>query len=446
MTTVKKGLDPRPCVIGLGNIGASLLALFAERWPTVGIDVSSDVVAGLLNGQPLTTEPGIAARLNEAKHITIQTTYTGQLGILQDRNLFFVIVPTPSMAHGKFSIQMVIEAVEYLGLRLAPNQQAAVVIVSTINPGDMATIEKTLTTAARRPLGPDLFCVYSPEFIKLGSVIHDLTHPDLVLFGIDRPYRDTELAVTLQMLWNEIANYAMQIVVDARNAEIAKLALNVFLDMKIAYGNQIAVLSEHLGGNAYEVLDVVRHDHRVGPAYIMPGTPPGGPCLPRDCQALLAAFPLALVHTVYSVNLHWMVQLTERIISKALSKGNTLGIIGLTYKDGVPVLQDSFGYSLLKSALDRGLKVYAYDSAMPELLAASAFVAGAHGMVRATTPREVLDHAGVVAITLPTIDVNEWGATDLTGTVLFDLFGTFKWLEGRGVERLVPGKSGGLYD
>ena len=71
------------------------------------------------------------------------------------------------------------------------------------------------------------------------------------------------------------------------NAEIAKIALNSYVTMKISFANTLADLCERIpGGDVDVVSDAIGSDTRIGRKYLTGGLGFGGPCFPRDNVAL----------------------------------------------------------------------------------------------------------------------------------------------------------------
>jgi UDP-N-acetyl-D-mannosaminuronic acid dehydrogenase len=76
---------------------------------------------------------------------------------------------------------------------------------------------------------------------------------------------------------------------DLLSAEISKTAENAYRDVQIAFANEIALLCEALGGDAFEVRRLVN----TSPYRDMhiPGSGVGGHCLPKDSWLLLSSVP-----------------------------------------------------------------------------------------------------------------------------------------------------------
>ena len=97
----------------------------------------------------------------------------------------FIVVPTPSEGNGEFSIRHVRQAVEQIGSALRHKAGFHLVVVSsTVLPGAMGEqIQPLLEETSGKKCGRDFGLCYNPDFIALGTVVRDLSNPDLVLIG-----------------------------------------------------------------------------------------------------------------------------------------------------------------------------------------------------------------------------------------------------------------------
>ena len=101
----------------------------------------------------------------------------------------FVIVPTPSDESGRFRNDFVVAALHGIGHAVAVQRAYHVVgVVSTVMPGSTeAVFASALARSSGLEIGSGIGLCYTPAFVALGSVIDDLTHPDLVLLGESAP-------------------------------------------------------------------------------------------------------------------------------------------------------------------------------------------------------------------------------------------------------------------
>ena len=99
--------------------------------------------------------------------------------------------------------------------------------------------------------GKDFGLAYNPEFIALGSVIHNFLNPDLVLIGASDPLTGE---VVRQLYRSSCDNQPHFAVMSLINAEITKLSLNCYVTMKITFANELAAICELLPGAGADVI------------------------------------------------------------------------------------------------------------------------------------------------------------------------------------------------
>lgn len=314
--------------IGLGNLGGPCSAALADvgGHDVLGYDVTGNTVpAG--DGIPDT-------RVASSVHAVVQHT----------DDVVYVAVQTPHVS--RFGGEQVIAEdtvpvdFEYAYLRNAVRQVAreaaalakhiTIVIVSTVLPG-------TCNKYIRPLLNSYTSLVYHPFFIAQGTVINDFIDPEFVLLGADDPddaNRVGELYVKM--------HGAHRHIISIESAELAKVAYNTFITMKIVFANTLAEFCEGTGADVDEVTTALAHgsDRIISPKYLTAGMGDGGACHPRDNIALSA---LAMQQGT-SVNLMgflvaaremhaaWLVS----IIRHWLEMTNfPLVLLGKTYKPGV---------------------------------------------------------------------------------------------------------------
>ncbi len=364
-------------VIGLGKLGAPLLAVFAGAgFDVVGVDVDESAVDAINGGQSPVDEPGVDELLTTHFGHYKATTDTRAAVLATDAT--FVIVPTPSGPDGGFTLDYLEPVCQEIGAALREKDGYHLVsIVSTVMPGQTAQLCAVIEQASGKMQGrrQGFGLCYSPEFIALGRVVRDLQHPDYVLIGSQQDkgdLRDADMLVDVHAPWYVLSSIyrrvmgpdAPMVYTNWVNAEIAKLAQNAFITMKITFANHLGTLCGAIpGANVDDVTQALGHDRRIGPHYLRAGTPYGGPCFPRDNKALAAVAELAsagmpLATHVDFVNTRSIELLAERV--RSASKG-TVGILGLSYKPGTPVCEESASLRLAEYLLGIERAVIVYD-------------------------------------------------------------------------------------
>lgn len=340
-------MKPKVSVIGIGRLGLSFsLLLSSKGYEVMGCDVNEKYVESLIDGSFKSKEPQVEELLHETKmKFTINP-----VSALNHSDLIFVFVPTPSKESGEYNhkyIDQVISKIEFHDIK-----NKTLVIGCTTMPGYCKSIQKKL-------LDNNIFIVYNPEFIAQGDIINGLKNSDIVLMGTEHP---TILPLPIYYdIMDKEPNFKL---LSLTSAEIAKISINCFLTMKIAFANLIGDIANNSceSKNVDVILDVIGSDSRVGKKYLSYGLPAGGVCLPRDQRALNKHSYFSTVHTKFlnaidsENDRHY-----EYMVSyyKQMNEDRNVPFIFsyLGYKQGVDILTDSYQLKLCISLLREGYKV-----------------------------------------------------------------------------------------
>jgi len=354
-------------VLGLGKLGCPLAAVLASKgFEVAGFDRNETVVASLNEGQAPVNEPGLQELINAyGKRLK---AYAGIEPCIADSDISFVIVPTPSLPSGWFDNSYVLDVVEKIGRCLANTSRYHVVnIVSTVMPGSAnGEIRECLERASGRKVGTDLGLTYNPEFIALGSVVHDMLHPDMILLGESDPKAGDVLESVYSTVVGKAVPKARLSLVDA---EITKIAVNTYVTTKISFTSMLASVCEKTpGADALKVAAAVGLDTRIGRKYFRPGAPFGGPCFPRDAIAFSAFAKNSgsltdLADATTSVNRSRIDEISAAV-ARSASIGARVGVVGLSYKPGTHVTEESFGVQLVERLLANAYAVATWDRTM----------------------------------------------------------------------------------
>ncbi len=351
-------------VIGCGKLGGTMVGCLASRgFNVTAVDVSEAAVNALNNGEAPAQENGLD-ELIAANKEKITATMSHEDAILKS-DISFVIIPTPSDKSGAFTNQYAIHAFKEIGKALAKKDSYhTVVLTSTVMPGSTRSVLlPVLEENSGKKCGEDFGLCYSPEFIALGTVIRDYLNPDFYLVG----EFDKQSGDYLEYVNNAVAlNHAPTKRMTLENAELAKIAVNSFVTMKISYANMLADMCEKIpGGNVDVVSDALGMDKRIGRHYLTGGFGYGGPCFPRDNVALdyagrkLGANTI-LLRTNDDFNRNISPRIVERI-NTYLNADDTVSVLGLSYKPLSHLIEESPGIYLCDSLASMGYRVLGYD-------------------------------------------------------------------------------------
>src|SRR5437867_2949752 len=269
-------------VVGLGYVGIPVAAVLAsKRVRVVGVDIDLRKIDAISAGRsPLEgREPGLdelVAKGVASGHFTATSDYGAADG--SDAIVVSVETPVDDQTHDP----------EYTALKsalrsLAPHiaRGALVSIESTLAPGTMAGIVRPiLERGSGLKAGRDFHLVHCPERVTSGKLLHNLTTLDRVI-GTQDP-RGLRKATSV---YGKILEGALH-GTDWVGAEITKTAENAYRDVQIAFSNEVALICEELGANAYRVRELV--NTCPGRDMLIPGAGVGGHCIPKDPWLLVS--------------------------------------------------------------------------------------------------------------------------------------------------------------
>jgi UDPglucose 6-dehydrogenase len=389
-------------IIGLGKLGSPMAACFAAAGvPVVGVDSDERRMRDLEALRAPVREPGLAELLGRSGGRLRTTGSVAEAVAATDVTM--IVVPTPSEPEGGFSLRHAHHACEAVGRALAAKDGYHVVaMTSTVMPGATAgPLREDLERASGQRAGDGFGLCYSPEFIALGSVIRDFTHPDFLLIGES----DERAGDVLQTLYAHVCENSPPVArMSLVDAEVAKLAVNSYVTTKISFANMVARICEALpGADADVVTAAIGLDSRIGAKCLKGAIGYGGPCFPRDNKALAAlarsvGAPADVAETTDRFNRAEADRLRDRIFA-LVEPGETVAVLGLSYKPGTDVTDESPGLALAMGLAAAGVEVVGFDP-----------VASPDGVRLAGSLDACLDGADVVVIATPWEEFRTLGA------------------------------------
>jgi len=353
----------RVAVVGLGYVGLPLAAAVAATGANVvGIDIDPEKVESVNKGRsPLRGhEPGLDDLVREQ-------VATGRLRASLDpqtassANVVAVCVETPiDPATHDPSYKALKVAIAEVGPHLKPG--ALVSIESTLAPGTMeGFVRPALERASRRTVGRDLHLIHCPERLTAGKLLHHLTELPRVLGANDRAALRKGLAFYARFVKAEIHP------TDWTTAEVVKTAENAYWDVQIAFANEVALISEELGVDAYRVRELVNTcPYRM---MLIPGAGVGGHCIPKDPWLLVSPAVQTkpqLIPTAREVN-DFMPRRMARLVEEALAaagrkiKGARVAVLGFAYRENTDDTRNTPAKPMIQELRRRGADVAIHD-------------------------------------------------------------------------------------
>ena len=212
-----------------------------------------------------------------------------------------------------------------------------------------------------------LFDVASnPEFLREGSAVHDILHPDRIVLGVSNPRAEK----ILRKLYEPFT--APILVTDLKSAEIIKHASNSFLATKIGFINLVSRVCDAVGADIENVAQGMGLDPRIGPSFLKAGIGFGGFCFPKDLSAFAhmaekLGVPANILHEVLNANEDQKMYFVRKITNALWNLNRkTIGVLGLAFKANTDDMRFAPSIDIINALEKEGARVQAYDpEAMP---------------------------------------------------------------------------------
>lgn len=347
------------CIIGAGYVGMVTGACFAEKGHQITfIELEEGKVEKINNAIPPIHEEGLDELLKRnIKRIKATTEYAS----LENADLIFICVGTPSMDDGSIDLSYVKITAEKIGERIGEKWNT-IVVKSTVTPGTTEGIVlPIIEKISGKKAGKDFGVAMNPEFLREGKAVGDFMHPDRIVIGI----MEKKSEKMLRKIYEPF--HAPIFITKPSTAEMIKYASNALLATKISFSNEIGNLCKMMRIDTYEVMKAVGMDHRISPHFLNAGAGFGGSCFPKDLRAIISlankeGYEMDLLKSVMRINDKQplrMILLLEKHIPRI--KGKKIAVLGLAFKKGTDDIRDSRSIVVIQELLRRGADVYAYD-------------------------------------------------------------------------------------
>lgn len=276
-------------------------------------------------------------------------------GVINESDIVIVAVGTPLDAKGRTNFDYINQCVSEIVVHA--KRDLHVIIKSTVPVGTCDSIQKRFDQESSCAIN----VVSNPEFLREGEAVQDFLLPDRVVIGSELENRGV-----IDELYRELSNRGVEILYTNRvTAELIKYASNSFLAAKVAFINEIADLSESLGGDIGDISRGMGLDKRIGHKFLNAGPGFGGSCFPKDTKALINTgndhgVELPLVGAISLSNEMRHKQIVKRI-KKMVRVSEEISVLGLTYKAGTDDIRCSPAINIARELSAQGFKLRVHD-------------------------------------------------------------------------------------
>ena len=353
-------------VLGLGFVGLTTALGFSKKgFKVYGIDVAQDRVNKIRNYEVPFYEPHLDDVLQEelGKNFILDASLQEAVS---NSKLVFICVGTPGNADGSANLTYLLDAVKNV-FENSDGSFKVIVTKSTVPPSTVSKKVKPfvdqLNAEYNRPIG----LASNPEFLREGYAWDDFMNPDRIVIGVEDE-KSKEILNEIYLPFEAPIHY-----VSYNSAEYIKYLSNTLLSTLISFSNEMAMIGEHIGDiDVPAAFKILHQDKRwfgqpaAMSSYVFPGCGYGGYCLPKDTAALSsiaqeAGFEAKILNSNLQIN-EEIKEYAANKIANAVSKEQTIGILGLAFKSGSDDVRLSPSKFIIEKLLAKGFSnILAYD-------------------------------------------------------------------------------------
>ena len=277
--------------------------------------------------------------------------------------------------------------------------------------------------------GVDFHLAFSPERVDPGNLIYKTKNTPKVVGGITPECTDVAAAMYEAILEAPIHRVSSPAV-----AEMEKILENTYRNVNIGLVNELAILSNKMGINFWEVVDAAK-SKPYGFQAFYPGPGLGGHCIPLDpyylsWKAREYGFHTSMIESSMMVNDRMPEYCAERS-SKILNRfkkainGARILILGVAYKQDIDDYRESPAIRVIEELKKEGAEVVYYDPFVSEY--------HEHGVVKKGEPEltvELIKSADLVIVTTAHTNV-DYSFVQKHAKAIFDTKNAMKQVEAR---------------
>ncbi|CAD5902614.1 UDP-N-acetyl-D-glucosamine 6-dehydrogenase [Carnobacterium maltaromaticum] len=338
-------------IIGLGYVGLPLAVEFAKYgFEVTGFDINKEKVMQLNSGSSYIIDIP-TSELEEVVqngHLKATTEFEQLSGM----NAICICVPTPLTKSQEPDMSYITNSVSKIKQYM--KKGTLIILESTTYPGTTEELIQEELENIGYQVGVDFFLCFSPERIDPGNTVFQTKNTIKVIGGTTKNCSNLG-----EMLYEKVIK-ELHVVSSTKVAEMSKLLENTFRSINIAFINEMALLSESLELNIWEVIEASA-TKPFGFMKFCPGPGIGGHCIPLD--------PMYLSWKAKGVNFYsHFIELAQetnkkmpehisRKASEALNfnsksiRNSKILLLGMAYKPNIDDIRESPAldiYELLK--------------------------------------------------------------------------------------------------
>ncbi len=354
-------------VIGLGYVGLPLAVEKAKAgFNVVGFDIQKSKVDMVNAGHNYIGDIVDSDLEKLVKNKKLRAT--NDFDEIKNCDVVTICVPTPLDKFKQPDLTYIIDSTKEIKPRL--HKGMLVTLESTTYPGTTNEVVLPILEETGLRVGKDFYLAFSPERVDPGNLIYKTKNTPKIVGGVTQ-----ECTKHAKAMYEAILEAPVKIVSSPREAEMAKILENTFRIVNIALANEMALVSNRMGINYWEVVDAAA-TKPFGFMPFYPGPGVGGHCIPIDpfyltYKAREYDYHTRLIELAGEINDSMSEYVVERF-SDLLNKkkkclnGSKILIMGVAYKGDIDDIRESPALKVIEHLEKKGAIVVYHDPYIPQ--------------------------------------------------------------------------------
>ncbi|RME02136.1 MAG: nucleotide sugar dehydrogenase [Deltaproteobacteria bacterium] len=356
----------RVSIIGLGYVGLPLAIEFCRAgFSVTGIDVDPAKVRQLNDGISYVEDiPNAVLQEALGRGFRATTDY----GMLAGIDCVSICVPTPLNKTKDPDMSYILSAIDEIVKHFHRGQ--LIVLESTTYPGTTDEVILPRLEGTGLHVGEDFYLAFSPERIDPGNKVFTTRNTPKIIGGVT-----PACTAAAQALYGTAIEQIVP-VSSTRAAEMVKLLENTFRAVNIALANEVAIMSDKLKIDVWEVIEAAA-TKPFGFMPFYPGPGLGGHCIPIDPHYLswklkTLNYNARFIELASDIN----AKMPEYVVRRATAilndlqksvNGSRILILGASYKRDVGDLRESPALEVMNLLLEGKAILSYHDPFIPEI-------------------------------------------------------------------------------
>lgn len=370
MSNLKEKLKNKTAILGVVGLGYVGLPLAVEKakagYKTIGFDVQEEKITMVNNGDNY-----IGDVINEDLEEIVKSgllVATTDFAQVASADCVCICVPTPLDQYQQPDISYVKESAESIVPYM--HKDMLIILESTTYPGTTEELLKPILESSGLKCGVDFYLAFSPERVDPGNLIYKTKNTPKVVGGITSQCTDVAAA-----LYENILEAPVHRVSSPAVAEMEKILENTYRNVNIGLVNELAILSNKMGINFWEVVDAAK-TKPYGFQAFYPGPGLGGHCIPLDpyylsWKAREYGFHTSMIESSMMINdrmPEYCVERASKILnrSKKALNGSKVLVLGVAYKQDIEDYRESPAIRVIEELEKEGAEVVYFDPFVSE--------------------------------------------------------------------------------